>query len=108
MTQFIVLGTHNSFGSFFVALLQEFHRSEAETGTIMNNHIFPHFHRAVHDKKIDFVDRLLRQGLASFLFSLFMVKFCRNQRKIQTEMKEIKSRKINSQPLRSKRERQIT
>ena len=52
MSQFIVLGTHNSFGSFFVALLQEFHRSEAETGTIMNNHISPHFHRAVDDKKL--------------------------------------------------------
>ena len=42
MSQFIVIGTHNSFGSFFVALLQEFHRSEAETGTIMNNFL-PNF-----------------------------------------------------------------
>jgi len=32
MVQFLILGTHNSFGSFFVALLEEFHRSEAETG----------------------------------------------------------------------------
>lgn len=32
IVQFLILGTHNSFGSFFVALLQEFQRSEAETG----------------------------------------------------------------------------
>ena len=30
--QFLILGTHNSFGSFFVALLDKFQRSEAETG----------------------------------------------------------------------------
>ena len=32
IVQFLILGTHNSFGSFFVALLEEFQRSEAETG----------------------------------------------------------------------------
>lgn len=34
VVQFLILGTHNSFGSFFVALLEEFHRSEAETAWI--------------------------------------------------------------------------
>lgn len=32
--QFLILGTHNSFGSFFVALLDKFQRSEAETAWI--------------------------------------------------------------------------
>jgi hypothetical protein len=30
--QFLVCGVHNSFGTFFVALLNKFGRSEAETG----------------------------------------------------------------------------
>ncbi|PFX17453.1 uncharacterized protein LOC111340820 [Stylophora pistillata] len=34
IVQFLILGTHNSFGSFFVALLGEFQRSEAETAWI--------------------------------------------------------------------------
>ncbi|KAL9974504.1 hypothetical protein ACROYT_G011545 [Oculina patagonica] len=34
LVNFLILGTHNSFGSFFVALLQEFKRSEAETAWI--------------------------------------------------------------------------
>ena len=41
IVQFLILGTHNSFGSFFVALLQEFQRSEAETGKKIS-HYFSH------------------------------------------------------------------
>lgn len=41
IVQFLILGTHNSFGSFFVALLQEFQRSEAETGKKISNYFSP-------------------------------------------------------------------
>lgn len=35
VTQFIVMGIHNSFGILYTTLLEEYKRSKAETGEIM-------------------------------------------------------------------------
>lgn len=35
MQQFIVLGTHNNFGLFYIDLLDEFKKDKAATGTVL-------------------------------------------------------------------------
>lgn len=89
IVQFLILGTHNSFGSFFVALLQEFQRSEAETGKKIYRIIFPQTGWLTNKKFIavtGYVEKTLANFVATRNFrSVFVavIMFCAGRRKLR-------------------------
>lgn len=103
IVQFLILGTHNSFGSFFVALLQEFQRSEAETGKKIA--LFsPQIGWFANKKFIavtGYVEKTLAKCVASWNFrSVFVAAIL--FRAGREKLKQIKARNI-SQPLSTER-----
>ena len=84
IVQFLILGTHNSFGSFFVALLQEFHRSEAETGKLIRNISDIFFPQTLWlaNKKFIALTGYGGKTLANFSFPLFAVNFVSGKARI--------------------------